>query len=179
MIGGVPGGRSTHGICYGILSWLVEEGRVDDTDVSGLAAALVYRYDDDESGSPWSLVLHVDGHGDEHQRAALEDVFLGRLGGARVGVLPWVRKASKVIDVRSSAISLVPEGDGYALQVGGAARARATQPVETDQPIACIVPGYDRVGAELYADDLIVDDEPFEWELAGNCAYAADFEYSS
>jgi hypothetical protein len=49
MIGGVPGGRSTHGICYGILSWLVEEGRVDDTDVSGLAAALVYRYDDDES----------------------------------------------------------------------------------------------------------------------------------
>ena len=26
MIGGVPGGRSTYGICYGVLSWLIEEG---------------------------------------------------------------------------------------------------------------------------------------------------------
>ena len=56
---------------------------------------------------------------------------------------------------------------------------RATTLVETDQPVACGIPGYDRVGRELYADELVVDDEPFAWELAGNCAFASDFDYSS
>ena len=27
MIGGIKGGRSTYGICFGVLSWLVEDGR--------------------------------------------------------------------------------------------------------------------------------------------------------
>ena len=27
MIDGVEGGRSTHGICFGVLSWLIDEGR--------------------------------------------------------------------------------------------------------------------------------------------------------
>jgi hypothetical protein len=60
MVDGVRGGRSTHGICYGALAWLVEDGRIGDVDVSGLATALIVRYDDDEPGSPWTIVLHVD-----------------------------------------------------------------------------------------------------------------------
>src|SRR5436305_9357465 len=52
-IGGVPGGRSTHGTCFGVLTWRIEEGHVDELDVGGLAVALVYSYDDDEEGSPW------------------------------------------------------------------------------------------------------------------------------
>ena len=34
-IDGVRGGRSTHGVCLGVLSWLIEEGSVDGTDLSG------------------------------------------------------------------------------------------------------------------------------------------------
>jgi hypothetical protein len=83
MVDGVRGGRSTHGICYGALAWLVEEGRIGDVDVSGLATALIVRYDDDEPGSPWTIVLHVDATGDESQRNALADVFLGRHGDLR------------------------------------------------------------------------------------------------
>ena len=95
------GGRSTHGICFGALAWLVEEGRVGDIDVSGLAVVLVVRYDDDEPGSPWTIVLHVDAAGDDGQRAALADVFLGRLGGPKVGALPWVRKTRHLVEVRT------------------------------------------------------------------------------
>ena len=50
-IGGVPGGRSTHGICLGVLSWFVEEGHADDVDLSKTAVALVCR--DNEPG--WLL----------------------------------------------------------------------------------------------------------------------------
>ncbi len=179
MIGGVKGGRSTYGICYGVLSWAIDEGRVEDVDVSGLATVIVCRYDDDEPGSPWSIVLHVDERGDGRQRAALEDVFLGRVDGGHVAVLPWVRKARNLIDVRASPIELVPDGPGHSLRVGRVARVRATRPVPTDEPVTCGIPGYDRAGLELYADELVVDDEPFAWELTGTCAFASDFDYAS
>jgi hypothetical protein len=177
MIGGVPGGRSTHGICYGVLSWQIEEGHVGAVDVSGLAAAIVCRYDDDEPGSPWSIVLHVDERGDEEQRAAVAHVLLGDLGGPHVSNLPWVRKARHLIDVRTSPIELVAGAEGHRLRVGTTISLRANRAVETDLPVACGIPGYDRVGRELYADELTVDDEPFAWELEGKCAYASDFDY--
>jgi hypothetical protein len=179
MVDGVPGGRSTHGICFGTLAWLVEDGRVGDVDVDGLGVALVVRYDDDEPGSPWTIVLHVDASGDERQRSALADVFLGRLGGPKVGVLPWVRKASHLVDVRANPIELLPEGDGYRLRIGDAVRLQATRPVPSEAIVRCGIPGYEESGRELIADELTVRDDPFGWELTDNCAFASRFAYAS
>ena len=94
-------------------------------------------------------------------------------------MLPWVRKERNLIDVRVSPIELVADGPGRSLRVGRAARVRATRLVPTDEPVACGIPGYERAGFELYADELVVDDEPFAWELSGNCAFASDFDYAS
>lgn len=168
-IGGVPGGRSTHGVCYGALAWRVDEGEADGVDLAGSAAVLTYRYDDDEPGSPWTLVLHVDGP------AALGEILLGRVGGKHVLKLPWVRKPSTVAAVRRSAIEIV---DGE-VRAGGAVRLRAVVPVPTDETVSCIVPGHDRPGTELYADEVVVDDPPFAFELHGTCAFTRDFEYRS
>src|SRR2546428_5294875 len=170
MIGDVTGGRSTYGICFGVLSWLIERGEVGGVEVSGLAAALSCRYDDDEPGSPWTIVLHVDARGDDAQRGALEDLFVGRVEGGHVAVLPWVRKASHLVDVRVSEIELAPDGAGRRLRVADAVQIRATRPVETGERVACGIPGYESAGAELYADSFAVDDDPFAWELEGNCA---------
>ncbi len=179
MVGGVMGGRSTYGICYGALSWRIEEGAVGEVDVAGLCVALVVRYDDDEPGSPWSIVLHVDDRGSAEQQEALADVFLGRLSGPHVDILPWVRKARHLLDVRASAIELTPERDGYRLRVGDAVRVRATRRVENQDAVSCVISGYERIGRELYGEELVVDDDPFAWELSGTCAFAADFEYAS
>jgi hypothetical protein len=179
MTDGIPGGRSTHGICYGALVWLVEEGHAGGVDLGGLKVVLVVRYDDDELGSPWSIVLHVDADASDEQRKALEDVFLGTLGGPQVGVLPWVRKARHVLDVRVDRIELQPEGDGYRLTVGDAVRLSATQPFESQAVVRCGIPGYDEPGRELVAEELTVADEPFAYELTGNCAFASRFAYAS
>jgi hypothetical protein len=170
MIGGVPGGRSTYGICFGALSWRIDEGRLEDIDLSGLNVVLVCRYDDDEPGSPWDIVLHLDAQGDEAQRKALSHIFL-----EGIPHLPWIRKARNLIDVRVSDIVI----DGAHVRVGREVLMHATRPVETGLPVACGIPGYDRFGYELYADELTVDDEPFQWSLAGNCAYLGDFDYAS
>jgi hypothetical protein len=179
MTDGIPGGRSTYGICFGALAWLVEDGLVGDVDVSGLKAVLTVRYDDDELGSPWTIVLHVDADGSERQRAALADVFLGKLGGPRVGALPWVRKARHLVDVRANVISLAADGEGYLLRVSDAVQLRATRPVESDAVVRCGIPGYDEPGRELVAEELTVHDQPFDYELSGNCAFASRFAYAS
>jgi hypothetical protein len=178
MVGGVRGGRSSHGICFGALAWRIDEGHASDVDLSGLAVAMTIRYDDDEPGSPWSILLHVDERGDERQRAALEQIMLGELGGDVV-VLPWVRKPRELVATRTSAISLTEGAEGHVLQVGRSVALAASRPVETDQPVACGIPGYHQPGTELYAEKFVVDDGPFHWELAGNCAFASSFAYAS
>ena len=178
MIGGVAGGRSTYGVCYGALGWRIDEGHAGRVDLSGLAAVLTIRYDDDEPGSPWSILLHVDERGSHAQRVAIEQILLGEVGGD-VLRLPWIRKPRNVVGVTASAIELASGPDGHVLRVGTEVSLVATRPVETDVPVACGIPGYDRPGTELYADSFVVDDGPFRWELAGNCAFTSDFEYAS
>jgi hypothetical protein len=179
MVGATPGGRSTYGICFGALSWLVEEGFAGDADLADLATVLVCRYDDDEAGSPWQFVLHVDARGDEAQQQALADIFLGRLGGEGVLKLPWVRKASNLLAVRPSRIEVEHARSGHRVEVGDDVVLRASRPVETDDRVACGIPGYHIPGTELYADELTVADDPFAWELRGNCAFVSAFGYSS
>jgi hypothetical protein len=177
MIDGVPGGRSTYGICYGLLGWRIDQGRAGDVDLGGLGVALATRYDDDEEGSPWTVVLYVDESADERQREVLADIFLGELGGPHIVRLPWIRKPRHVVDVRPARIELDP--DGRALRVGDVATIRVSRLADDDHQVACGIPGYERRGNEYYADELRVQDDPFSWALEGNCAFATTFEYAS
>ncbi len=177
-VGACTGGRSTHGICFGVLSWLIRDGDADGIDLGGLSAAFTIRYDDDEPGSPWSFVVHVDERGSEAQREALAAILTGRLGGDDVLRLPWVKKPSELIDVRPSPIGLRVGPDGYELRVGSAIELTATRAVETSERVSCGIPGHHIAGTEYYADRLAVADEPFEWDLAGNCAFVSAFSYS-
>ena len=83
-IDGVSGGRSTHGECLGLLSWLIEEGDADGVDLGGQPVALATRYSDDEEGSPWTWILYLDQGTSGDQRDALEAIYAGRLGGEHV-----------------------------------------------------------------------------------------------
>jgi hypothetical protein len=168
-----------YGICFGLLSWLVEDGFSADVVLDGLAAVLVYDYDDDEAGSPWRLHLHLDGRGDERQRAALADILLGRAGGEHILRLPWVRKDSDLLALRTSRIEIVHDGDAHQVRVGTTAAASALRKFPTEARVSCIVPGHEIGGTELVADELQVHDAPFDLQLAGNCAFAAHFDYRS
>ena len=166
-IDGVAGGRSTHGVCFGALSWRVDEGRADGVDLSGTGAVMTYSYSDDEPSSPWTLVLHVDGPNE------LGEILLGRLGGKHVETLPWVRKPTASIEVRGAQIEF-GEGD---VRVGAAIRLRATTSFETDATVSCIVPGHEYPGTELVNDEVVVSDGSFEFELHGTCAFTRAFDY--
>jgi hypothetical protein len=173
-VGGVSGGRSTYGVCFGVLSWLIEHGQADGVGLGGLAVALVYWYDDDEDGSPWRFKVHVDERADPAQHDALVAIFTGRAGGPHVLTLPWVRKPAELQDVHSSRIEMSP---GRAVRIGTRAEVVAGPAVATSEPVTCIVPGHHQTGTEHHGTRLIADDAPFVWELTESCAFSAPFSY--
>ena len=168
-VDGVAGGRSTHGVCFGALSWRVDEGEADGVDLARTGAVMTYSYDDDVAGSPWTLVLQVDGP------AVLGEILLGRHGGKHVESLPWVRKPTASIEVREARVAF---GEGEVC-VGEEIRLRATTPFATDSTVSCVVPGHDRPGTELVNDEVVVDDGTFDFELRGTCAFTRAFDYAS
>lgn len=178
-IAGRPGGRSTYGECVFALSWLVAEGHAGDIDLSGLAAVLTGRYHDDEPGSPWSFFLHLDDRGDDGQRTMLGDILLGKLGGEHVENLPWVRKPSELLGVRRSRIEIDHTPRRQWFRVANSTSVRVAAPAEGDEQVTCLIPGHERHGEELTVESLKIDDAPLHFEFEGNCAYAADFAYTS
>ena len=46
------------------------------------------------------------------------------------------------------------------------------------EAVTCVIPGHDRDGEELVADELRVDDGPLAFDYSGTCGYASTFAYS-
>jgi hypothetical protein len=177
-IDGVPGGRSTHAECLGLLSWLIEDGRVESVDVSEQPVALATRYSDDEEGSPWTWILYLDRSTTEDQRAALEAVFAGRLGGDAEKHFPWAWKASELVAVRPVEIEVEHTRRRQRLRIRDRVSVRIRDRYDGPETVTCVIPGHERWGEELVADELVVEDGPLAFTYRGVCGYASSFDYS-
>jgi hypothetical protein len=177
-IDGAGGGRSTHGECLGVLSWLIEDGAVDGTDLGGLPVAMAIRYSDDEPGSPWTWTLYLSDAASAAQRSALEEIFTGRLGGDADRHFPWAWKASELVAVRPVAIEVDHTRRRQRLRIRDRVSVRIRDRHDDQATVTCIIPGHDRAGEELVADELVVDDGPLAFSYRGTCGYGSTFDYS-
>lgn len=177
-VDGVMGGRSTHGVCMGVLSWVIEEGFADGTDLAGLPVALALRYSDDEQGSPWTWVLYLDARASGEQRAALEGIFTGRLGGDAESHFPWVWKASQLVAVRPVELSYDHTSRRQRLRIRDHISVRIRDRHLGQGAVTCVIPGHDREGEELVADELVVEDERLSFRFSGVCGYGSTFDYA-
>jgi hypothetical protein len=178
-IDGKLGGRSTHGICLGALSWQIVDGHADGTDLSGLAVALASRYSDDEEGSPWTWILYLDERGTPQQHTALEDIWTGRVAGEQLEHFPWAWKPSHLLGVKPAQIEVDHTPRRGWIRVKDAVSVRISGRYPGDETVTCVIPGHERSGEEVIAEELRVDDEGLDFEYNGVCGYAADFEYGS
>jgi len=177
-IDGVPGGRSTHGECLGVLSWLIEEGAADGTDLSGQPVALACRYSDDEPGSPWTWILYLDAGASADQRAALEGIYTGALGGDAERHFPWSWKASELVAVRPVEIEVDHTRRRQRLRIRDHVSLRIRDRYPGEETVTCVIPGHDRAGEELVADTLMVEDGPLAFSYSGTCGYGTTFAYT-
>lgn len=178
-IGGRAGGRSTHGICLGALSWRIESGKCDGVDLSDLAVVLASRYSDDEAGSPWSYFLYLDERAEQPQLEMLGEIYTGRRGGTALKQFPWAFKDANLLGVRPAAIEVDHSpGRGW-FRAADEVTVRIREPVPDQEPVTCVIPGHHRSGREVFADVVQVDAGPLEFELSGVCGYESTFRYSS
>jgi hypothetical protein len=178
-IDGKGGGRSTYGVCQGALSWQIEQGTAGEVDLAALRVVLALTYDDDEAGSPWSFWLYLDERGDEAQRDALEQIFLGRLGGTPEKQFPWVWKPSDLLGVRAVAIELDHErGRGW-FRADGHVSVRIKGPANEDSVVTCVIPGHHQPGREVDSEVIEADDEGLSFTFRGRCGYESEFAYAS
>ena len=177
-IDGRTGGRSTHGICDGALSWSILEGSEGHVDLGGLGVVLATRYSDDEEGSPWTFALFVDERGDAAQREALGRIFSGALGGTVLDHFPWAWKASDPLGVEPARIEIDhTPGRGW-FRADEKVSVRVLGPYAGPETITCVIPGYDREGRELVVEDMHVESAPLAFEYEGVCAFESTFDYA-
>jgi hypothetical protein len=177
-IDGVPGGRSTHGECLGVLSWVIQDGHSVDIQLDGLAVALAIRYHDDEPGSPWTYVVYIDRRADDAQAEALEGIFTGRLGGDAERHFPWAWKRSERLAVRRVEIDVSHEPRRQWLRVKDHVTVRIRDAWPGPETVTCVIPGHTRRGRELVADELAVTDGALRYEFTGTCGYESTFDYA-
>jgi hypothetical protein len=176
-IDGAPGGRSTHGECKGILSWVIDEGEADGVDLAGQPVALAVRYSDDEEGSPWSWVLYLDARSADDQREAIEGIFTGRLGGDAENHFPWAWKSSQLLAVRPVEIEIDHTRRRQWLRIRDHVSVRIRDRYDGPETVTCVIPGHERTGEELIADELVVEDEALAFSYRGVCGYGSTFDY--
>jgi hypothetical protein len=177
-IDGARGGRSTHGVCLGVLSWLIEEGAAEGTDLSGLRAAMATRYSDDEPGSPWAWILYPEARATDEQRAALESIFSGRLGGDAESHFPWAWKRSELVAVRPVEIDVDHTQRRQWLRIRDHVSVRIRDRYDGPETVTCVIPGHERTGEELVADELVVEDGALAFDYRGVCGYGSTFDYA-
>jgi hypothetical protein len=177
-VDGAAGGRSTHGVCMGVLSWLVETGDAGGVDLAGQPVALSLSYSDDEPGSPWTWILYLDARASGEQRAALEQIYTGALGGDALDHFPWAWKASELVAVRPVEFEVRHERRRQFLRIRDCVELRIRDRYAEQGTVTCVIPGHDRSGEELLADELTVRDAPLDFSFSGTCGYASSFDYA-
>ena len=177
-IDGATGGRSTHGECLGVLSWLIEEGAAEGADLSGLPVAMANRYSDDEPGSPWTWTLYLDARASSEQHNTLEGIFSGRLGGDAERHFPWAWKDSTLVAVRPVAIEVDHTRRRQRLRIRDRVSVRIRDRYDGGETVTCVIPGHEREGEELVADELVVEDGALAFSYRGVCGYGSTFDYA-
>jgi hypothetical protein len=154
-------------------TYLVEQGAADGIDLADMTIALASCYSDDEPGSPWTWVLYLDARGSAEQRAALEGIFTGRLGGDAVSHFPWAWKASELLAVRPAEITVDHTRRRQRLRIRDHISVQIRGCYEGEETVTCVSPGHERVGEELVADELVVEDGKLSFAYRGACAATA------
>jgi hypothetical protein len=177
---GAPGGPSTSGLCYGTLSWYVQEGNFGDVALDDLRVVMSLRYHDEvQPSTPWEVVLYVEDRASEPQRTALADIFLNRAGGT-VSHL-YGRAIGEVHAVRPARITVEHVAPRKRIDVVGYLTVQSEGAASEDGDVQCGIPGFDHPGTELYGDVLESHDPKLRWEIRGrrNASFFSDFDYRS
>lgn len=169
--------------CTAALAWHIREGSYGDVDLSDCSVAMLIAAEEGvmfAPGTRWDVVLLTDEAATDEQRAALEDIYLGRAGGI------WAAVADGHVEhaeTGSAPITFTRDDDDISVSVGDIATMDVAGAPGFDGGLGRASPhpltksreltvGKSTTATVSYGDD-------FAWDLSGNNAYLGDFELAS
>jgi hypothetical protein len=93
-------------------------------------------------------VLYLAALASEEQRAALEGIFTGRLGGDAERHFPWVWKPSELVAVRAVGIAVDQTRRRQRLRIRDHVSVRIRDRYGGDETVTCVIPGHEQVGED-------------------------------
>jgi hypothetical protein len=104
----------TEGYCQTWAGVRIEEGHLDDTDLSGINVALIADIPGPLSRGNWTAALFIDQEASIQAVKALTRIFTGRAGGSTALLKILV---GSFLGVRQEKIVFRTEGDSYVVQI--------------------------------------------------------------
>ncbi|WP_440990665.1 DUF1326 domain-containing protein [Haloarchaeobius baliensis] len=170
-------------VCTASLAWHIRDGQYGDVDLSDLSVGMLISTDEGVMFGPetkWDVVLFVDEDADDQQRAAVEDIYLGRAGGIWAAVADThVRSA----DVATAPIDFERDGTAVSVAVGDVVSMDASQLVGFNEEVGTISPfplsNDHEINTGKSSTASVSYDDAFSWDVSGGNSYLGDFELTN
>lgn len=170
-------------VCTVSIVWHITEGQYGDVDLSGLSAGLLVATEEGVMIDPdtgWDVVLLIDEAADDEQRAALEDIYLGRAGGIFALVADTHVESAEVV---TAPVSFSRDGADVAVEIGDFLTMEATGLVGFNEELGTISPhpfteslafntGRSTTATVSYNDQ-------FAWNVSENNSFLGDFRLAN
>jgi len=101
--------------CNALLSWHIDSGEVDGTDVSDLSVVLVLDTPKQMSEGNWRVGMFMDERANSEQAEKLGNIFSGQMGGPLANLVPLI---SENLGMEVAAIEHIDDGLRHRLKVG-------------------------------------------------------------
>jgi hypothetical protein len=102
-------------ICQSVNSWHIEQGTVDNVDISNLTVATLNHIPGNVLHGNWRIIMFIDDRATSEQQEALVNLFTGKLGGP---VAELAQLYSEVVAIERVPIVFDTEGGRGHLKVG-------------------------------------------------------------
>lgn len=163
-------------LCLDAYAWHIEDGRSDDTDLSGLTVVMLARVPGVMYDTPWDVVLVFDEAADQNQEAALREIFHGKAGG----VFASYASAFDNIETTTAPITVTRDGESIRIDTGDIASVEVAGKTGFNDEIGRIYPhriGPDyemNIGTSSVAE--VSYDETFTWDSSGSHVFFCEFD---
>ena len=71
----------TKGYCKALVAWQINQGNMEDIDLSGLNVGLYVTANGNMIEGNWKIVLYIDAKANDQQKEALTEIYGGEVGG--------------------------------------------------------------------------------------------------
>ncbi len=169
------------GTCTGVLSWHVEKGTVNGTDVSGRTLTILTFIPGNILAGNWRVIVYVDDGATDEQQQALLDVWTGKLGGP---VADLAQLVGEVVAVERQPVTFQVEGAAGRLAIGHAVEAElepftgATgEPTALHDTVFTTIPGSPAYAGKAASYKVNVPD--YDVDLEGHNAISGSFRVAA